>query len=243
MSEKLNTLLVEDTPGDAAIIEFYLAEQFGDSYNFFHVSKFKDCLTELHTKKYDIVLLDLDLPDSQGIDTLKSLMAEFPDQLVIVLTGLNDEKTGLETLQKGANDYMVKGKFDAETLNSKIRFALERYISKVKSTKHVLDQNTVNNILAILQAGYVEIDKTHLILSKVQLDVLAHIFKPPIKNIVHFCSYIVDCDELKQKILNECNDDCILKYEVTANTGEKLKVEGNYSKHNNAISLLFWEIK
>ncbi len=243
MSEKLNTLLVEDSPGDAAIIEFYLAEQFGEFYNFFHVDKFKDCLQELKIKKYDIVLLDLDLPDSQGIDTLITLMAAYPDQLVIVLTGLNDEKTGLKTVQKGANDYMVKGKFDAETLNSKIKFALERYLSKVKSNKNILDHTSTDNILSILQAGYIEIEKTHLVITKVQLDNLAHIFKLPIKNVNHFCSFIANCEEIESQILGSCVEDTLLRFEESSITGEKLLIEGKYSKQNNLISLLIWEEK
>ena len=165
MPQKLNILLVEDTAGDAAIIEFYLAEQFAESYHFFHVEKFKDCLHELKIKKYDVVLLDLDLPDSQGIQTLKTLMAAYPEQLVIVLTGLNDEKTGLETVQKGANDYMVKGKFDADMLNSKIRFAHERSLAKIRKNNQQFDDETILNILSVFNAGYLEIEKKHLIIT------------------------------------------------------------------------------
>jgi DNA-binding response OmpR family regulator len=243
MFVKLDILLVEDTPGDAAIIEFYLAEQYGEYYNFFHVDKFKDCLQELKIKKYDIVLLDLDLPDSHGIDTLKTLMQTHPDQLVIVLTGLNDEKTGLKTLQKGANDYMVKGKFDAETLNSKIKFALERYLTKIKSNKTVLHQTSTDNILSILNAGYVEIDKTHLIITQVQMENLAHIFELPIKNIAHFCSFIDDCDIMKNHILGECVEDTTLYFDAHSISGERLTVKGMYSKQSNIISLLLSQSK
>ena len=154
MSQKLNILLVEDTAGDAAIIEFYLAEQFADSYNFFHVEKFNDCLHELKIKKYDVVLLDLDLPDSQGIQTIKTLMTTYPEQLVIVLTGLNDEKTGLETVQKGANDYMVKVKIRMVDYPNQIPFETVLLMDTLTSESPSLTYEESNRLYQEVMKDY-----------------------------------------------------------------------------------------
>ena len=241
MPQKLNILLVEDTAGDAAIIEFYLAEQFAESYHFFHVEKFKDCLHELKIKKYDVVLLDLDLPDSQGIQTLKTLMAAYPEQLVIVLTGLNDEKTGLETVQKGANDYMVKGKFDADMLNSKIRFAHERSLAKIRKNNQQFDDETILNILSVFNAGYLEIEKKHLIITKIQMNNLSHLFELPVKNLTHLCSFINNCDSLKERILQSCESDNRFQFTETVISGQTIVIDGIYARATNTICIIMTE--
>jgi len=238
MSQKLNILLVEDTAGDAAIIEFYLAEQFADDYNFFHVDKFKDCLHELKIKKYDVVLLDLDLPDSQGLETIKTLMTTYPEQLVIVLTGLNDEKTGLATVQKGANDYMVKGKFDADMLNSKIRFAHERSLAKIKRNNQQFDDETIMNILSVFKAGYLEIEKKHLIITKIQMNNLGHLFELPVKNLTHLCSFINNCESLKERLLEICETEGRFQFEESVISGQSIILNGTYSQANNTICVV-----
>lgn len=126
-NKKLNILLIEDNDGDAFLIRFYLLDTYPDAYDLKHVSYLKQGLTELSERHYDIVLTDLGLPDSFGIDTVKEILKFYPNQCVIVMTGLNDEQLGLSTLSAGAQEYLVKGKFDSKILHSTIRYALERF--------------------------------------------------------------------------------------------------------------------
>ena len=80
-------------------------------------------LSEAH---FDVVLLDLGLPDSQGLDTLRRLRDRNPKVAVVVLTGRDDEELALRALQEGAEDYLVKGEADAGQLRRSIRYAVER---------------------------------------------------------------------------------------------------------------------
>lgn len=132
--ETLNVLLIEDNEGDAFLLKFYLSESETYSFNFDHAETLSAAFSSLAVKKYDIVLMDLGLPDSQGLTGLKKLLEDFPNNLVIVLTGLMDEKIGLESVRYGAQDFLVKGRFDSKVLASSIVFAFERFSLNQKLT-------------------------------------------------------------------------------------------------------------
>ena len=92
-----------------------------------------ECVTQLSTGlehlskgRIDLVLLDLGLPDSQGLDTFIKIHIEAPTVPIIVLTGLDDETVGIRTMQNGAQDYLIKGQVDSTLLVKSIRYAIER---------------------------------------------------------------------------------------------------------------------
>lgn len=126
-NKPLNVLVVEDDEGDAFLLKFYLGESVNYKFQYNH-AKDMSCAHQLMSEQtFDIILMDLNLPDSNGLDTIKSFIETYPNSLVIVLTGLIDEKTGLEAVKVGAQDYLVKGKFDSKLLVSSIIFAFERF--------------------------------------------------------------------------------------------------------------------
>ena len=128
MEQQFKVLLIEDNPGDAFLIKFYLEESSaGSEYELEHTEFLEEGLKKLDDNTYDVVLLDLGLPDSNGLDTLQKVLDHSPEVLVIVLTGLTDEETGVKTVQMGAQDFLVKGQFDGRVLNSSIRYAFERF--------------------------------------------------------------------------------------------------------------------
>ncbi len=128
MERQFKVLLIEDNPGDAFLIKFYLEEEsVGSAYELEHTEFLEEGLKKLDANSYDVVLLDLGLPDSSGLETLKKLLEHSPETLVIVLTGLTDEEMGVKTVQMGAQDFLVKGQFDGKVLNQSIRFASERF--------------------------------------------------------------------------------------------------------------------
>lgn len=128
MERQFKVLLIEDNPGDAFLIKFYLEEEsVSSAYELEHTEFLEEGLKKLDDNSYDVVLLDLGLPDSNGLDTLKKLLDHSPETLVIVLTGLTDEEMGVKTVQMGAQDFLVKGQFDGKVLNQSIRFASERF--------------------------------------------------------------------------------------------------------------------
>ena len=120
----LAVLLVEDSPTDVLLTE----EALGQSSRFRLQScdRLEEALRRLATAHFDVVLLDLGLPDGQGLETLKRLRRANPHVAVVVLTGKDDEELAEQALHEGAQDYLVKGKADAEQLGRAIRHALER---------------------------------------------------------------------------------------------------------------------
>lgn len=121
-------LLVEDNPGDARLIEEMLREEIGAGPFETTVSEtLSDCLERLSTSAgFDLVLLDLGLPDSSGLETLDSVIRKEPRVPVVVITGLQSIETGVAALARGAQDYLVKGRADGNLLVRTIRHAIER---------------------------------------------------------------------------------------------------------------------
>jgi PAS domain S-box-containing protein/putative nucleotidyltransferase with HDIG domain len=118
----LRVLLVEDNPGDVRLIETFLDGEFETSA----APRLSVAVELLAQESVDAVLLDLGLPDSQGLDTLERLRAASQAVPVIVLTGLEDTETALAAIQRGAQDYLTKGGFDEQLLRRAIRYAVER---------------------------------------------------------------------------------------------------------------------
>ncbi|MDO9537275.1 MAG: ATP-binding protein [Thermoplasmata archaeon] len=124
MIEILNILLIEDNPGDARLIQELLSED-----TFIHIDtaeRLSTGLEYLDEEKFDALLLDLSLPDSQGLETFNRVQDSFPRLPILILTGLNDEELAPEIVRKGAQDYLVKGQVDRNLLKRAIKYAIER---------------------------------------------------------------------------------------------------------------------
>jgi diguanylate cyclase (GGDEF)-like protein len=121
-----NVLLIEDNPGDVRLIQEMLFEIKEAKFNFIWADKLSKGLELLTRNGIDIVLLDLSLPDSQGLETFKKLHEKIPDIAIIVLTGLDDSTIGVRAVQEGAQDYLIKGKVDGQLLFRSICYAVER---------------------------------------------------------------------------------------------------------------------
>ncbi len=124
----LDILLVEDSPTDVLLTEEALSE--ASRFRLRSSERLTQALRLLSEAHFDVVLLDLGLPDSQGIDTLRRLRDKHRKVAVVVLTGKDDEELALRALQEGAEDYLVKGQADASQLRRSIRYALERRSSE-----------------------------------------------------------------------------------------------------------------
>ena len=119
-------MLVEDNPGDVRLIQLMLRDQ-GDSYfELEHASSLTQGLRRLDHEDFDLILLDLGLPERQGLDTLRAVLIKAPSLPIVVLTGLDDETMGLQALQIGAQDYLIKGQITGSLLVCSIRYAAER---------------------------------------------------------------------------------------------------------------------
>ncbi|WP_372682026.1 response regulator [Desulfosarcina sp.] len=126
MTDSIRTLLIEDNPGDARLIQEMLFEADPTGCEVTVFDRLEEGRTALEKGVYDVVLLDLTLPDSVGLNTLSGLCSGAATVAVIVLTGLDDEAIAMEALRKGAQDYLVKNRMTPEVLLHSIRYAIER---------------------------------------------------------------------------------------------------------------------
>ncbi|MDY9927223.1 sensor histidine kinase [Methanosarcina sp.] len=126
MNKKVEILLFEDNPGDANLIK-ELLEDFADfTFELENVETLNEGLNLLKERPFDVILSDLGLPDSDGIDTFLDIHSVNPRIPIIILTGMNDEKTGIDAVKEGAQDYLVKAQVDGRLLNRSIRYSIER---------------------------------------------------------------------------------------------------------------------
>jgi MinD-like ATPase involved in chromosome partitioning or flagellar assembly/CheY-like chemotaxis protein len=123
----MKVLLIEDNPGDARLIQMMLAEARGAPFDIERADRLSTGLGRLATGGIDVVLLDLSLPDSQGLDTFARVHAQAPEVPIVLLTGLEDEELGVEAMREGAQDYLVKGQVDSRLLVRSMRYAIERH--------------------------------------------------------------------------------------------------------------------
>ena len=126
---KIKILLVEDNYGDARLLKHYLEKDSmpgitGESLT--HVTSLMEGIEKLRKEEFDIVILDLGLPESKGIDTLRSFIKKVENIPIIVLTGLDDTETAITAIQEGAQDYLVKDEINGRSLKRSIRYAIER---------------------------------------------------------------------------------------------------------------------
>jgi len=123
----IRVLLIEDNPADARLVEYYLQEAFGGDFSLVGAIRLSQGLTMLSGSKFDIVISDITLPDSKGLETFSSVAVAASGMPIIVLTGSRDESLGLEAVRKGAADFLNKSQLDSAILKRAIIYSLERH--------------------------------------------------------------------------------------------------------------------
>ena len=123
---QIKILLVEDNPGDARLIEEILSVAGTGRFEIVCAERLDLALEQIAQHPFDVVLLDLTLPDSLGLNTFERMHSHAPAVPIIVLTGLDVETLGTEAVQKGAQDYLIKGRVDTPLLVRSVRYAIER---------------------------------------------------------------------------------------------------------------------
>lgn len=133
-TERINILLIEDNLADVKLLQVLLSEtlDLDFNYNLTEANSLKNGLELLKEKEFDIILLDLSLPDSKGFNTVSKLYKKTKSIPIVVLTGLNDIEGGKKAVKFGAQDFLIKGKVDANHLVQSIYHSIERH--KMKKT-------------------------------------------------------------------------------------------------------------
>jgi PAS domain S-box-containing protein len=122
----IKVLLVEDNPTDVLLLRAALEMVRSPSFQVTQVGRRSEALHRLAAECFDVVLLDLSLPDSLGLDTFTTLYGQASGVPIVVLTGLADEAVGVGAVQAGAQDYLLKGQLQGDSLVRAIRYAIER---------------------------------------------------------------------------------------------------------------------
>ena len=123
--EHMRILLIEDNPGDALLVREYLSDA-DPSIELIHKTSLQDSVAVLQENTIDAILLDLSLPDAQGLETVHKVRALAPNHPIVVLSGISDRETAVMTLQNGAQDFLVKGQGRGDDIVRALKYALER---------------------------------------------------------------------------------------------------------------------
>ena len=138
-SRSMNILLVEDNPGDARLLREMFKEQTSHDVAVTHVWSMTEAEQHLAEHPVDVLLLDLGLPDSQGLGAVRRAHAVAPHVPLVVLTGLDDEQLAVQALQDGAQDYLVKGQIETPGLLRAMRYAIERKLMQTQLKNEVAE--------------------------------------------------------------------------------------------------------
>lgn len=138
IDEAPSILLVEDNPGDVRLVEELLRAAWVVAGSINHVSSVEDAIGRVAEDVPACILLDLSLPDAQGLGTLERVRDAHPSVPIVVLTGTDDEAQAVQAVQEGAQDYLIKGQVDGHLLGRAIRYAIERKFAEVQLSHQAL---------------------------------------------------------------------------------------------------------
>ena len=122
----IKILLVEDNLGDARLIKEMLSESTTVRFGLAHVKRLSEARESLSMEGFDIIVLDLSLPDGHGLDTFVQTRIAAPSIPIVIMSGLGDEELAIKAVQEGAQDYLIKGQVDSDLLVRSMRYAIER---------------------------------------------------------------------------------------------------------------------
>ncbi len=133
--DNIDLLLIEDDPADTELLQEILSGIPSITVNCACFDRLSSACRHLEDGNADLILTDLNLPDSRGIGTLRKLIEKKPDAPIVVLSGLDDEDVAMEAVKAGAQDYLIKGRIDEDSLIRSIRYSIERHrlIQKLKT--------------------------------------------------------------------------------------------------------------
>ncbi|MDJ0745422.1 MAG: hybrid sensor histidine kinase/response regulator [Xenococcaceae cyanobacterium MO_167.B27] len=199
----VKVLLVEDDLVEARLLHEILKNFHLNKFNLVHVTRLREALKYLEQDAYDVILLDLTLPDSQGLDSLQTIVRFAPRLPVVVLTNTNDDQLAIEAVRQGAQDYLVKRNINVEGLVRSLQYAIER--KRVNETLMQANETLVNSIQEknsqLAEAEKINQFKTEF------LSMFSHDFRNPLTTILVSAGLL----EEKKELLSEQRQELLLK--------------------------------
>lgn len=150
MNEKINVLVLEDSPDYSRLLQEIFSEVGTTKIEFTETDCLDQALQCVRKQSFDVILLDLAVPDSQGIGTFGKMHAEASETPIVVLTGLDDEATALNAVHQGAQDYLVKGEISGGLLIRSLKYAIERKRAEKEKEKLYRELEKAHTQLNIL---------------------------------------------------------------------------------------------
>lgn len=150
--KKVKVLLIEDNPDDSELIQRKLDRFASAKFSVTSVKRLQDGLEHLAQDKPDLILSDLGLPDSHGLDTVTKILDQSPHIPLVVLSGFDDESTAIKAVQSGAQDYLVKGQLEGTQIERSLFYAIERNRLQRELEQHTQEIYRIHaNLLKILE--------------------------------------------------------------------------------------------
>ena len=191
-------LLIEDSPDDALLVTTMLSRNQAIRSEVVHEDRVSSARARLHQEAFDCVLLDLGLPDARGLEAVRLITAAAQDAAIVVLTGLEDEDTGLEALKEGAQDYLSKNQVDGNVLGRSIRYSVER--KRVEATKrHFLDNaaHELRTPLSIISGAAEILDLHKDDIDRSRFDELVSVIAKQGRRVSYLLTQLLELSELQ----------------------------------------------
>lgn len=215
--QQLHVLLVEDSPSDARLQRHRFSRLNPNEWQLHHVERLSDAIESCSVFPIDVVLLDLNLPDADGLETVTEFRQAIPHLPIVVLTGENDEELALGAMSHGAQDYLLKDEITIPLLVKTIRYAIERgqIIQKLRDSERrfrgIFNQTFQSMMLLSPEGIIVDINQTALNFSGYKIDDLLGL---PLWKL-DFWNYCKDVQEWLQAAIQKAAQGDLVRQEVS----------------------------
>ncbi|MEH2378650.1 MAG: hybrid sensor histidine kinase/response regulator [Nostoc sp.] len=193
-------LLIEDNLAYARLLQEFLMQAQFQEFTLVHVKRLGEGLEELTECNYDVILLDLTLPDSEGLSSLPSLIGQAPSIPIVVLTNTNDEELAIEAVRQGAQDYLIKRQVNPDVLVRSLRYAIERkqLLESLRTVNEALQIRVEERTAELLKANELNQFKSEFV------SMFSHDIRNPLNTILLAAGLLQNYDEklTKEKKLN-----------------------------------------
>ncbi|GBE96700.1 hybrid sensor histidine kinase/response regulator [Microcystis aeruginosa NIES-298] len=180
LSQDIKVLLIEDNLAEARLLKEILKGNEKKEFHLVNVSRLSEAISLLQQTNFDVILLDLTLPDSQGLESLAPLLITAPKLPIVVLTNTNDDNLALAALCQGAQDYLIKREVSLEILTRSLCYAIERKQMEeaLRESNEALKMSVIERTNQLEKAQELNQLKTEFV------SMLSHDFRNPLNKIL-----------------------------------------------------------